>query len=165
MHTSMFADGDTPPTPRPRARRTDNFAIDHKDMLRTLTLLSAVGIAHAVPHHGAYMDPAHYKGEDSYAGMRYIAEGPPHVLTMIGSDDGATWYTLKGTCSEAGMGTLTFDFSPKGGPKELVGKSTERDDGVWTVVWPDGNAWVSVPSPDKTSSLATPPPPPPKPLW
>ena len=46
--------------------------------------------------------------------MRYIAEGPPHVLTMIGSDDGTTWWTLTGKCEGEGMGTLTFDFSSKG---------------------------------------------------
>ena len=117
-------------------------------MLRTLlVLLCCSRAANADPHHGAYKDPGHYVGPESYAGMRYIAEGSPHVLTMIGTDDGSMWWTLQGKCSGVGMATLTFDFSSKGGPGELVGKVVQTDSGDWTIVWPDGNAWVLMPTP------------------
>ena len=76
--------------------------------MRVLVLVLSLGGAAAVPHHGAYSDPAHYAGPSSWAGMRFIAEGPPHVLKMVGSDDGVKWWTLTGTCSGPGMGTLTW---------------------------------------------------------
>ena len=101
----------------------------------------------SVPHHGAYIDRVHYQGPSSFAGMRYIAEGPPHVLQMVGTDDGIKWWTLTGSCSGVGMSTIKFDFSPKGGPAELVGKAVVKEDGKAQIIWPDGNAWERTASP------------------
>ena len=63
---------------------------------------------------GAWIDPHHYKGPDSFAGLRFISEHPMHVLNVVGSDDGLTWFTVHGGCSGPSMQTLTFDFSSKG---------------------------------------------------
>ena len=70
---------------------------------------------------GAWLDPKHQSDESPLAGMRFVAESPPHHLTLVGTDDGKTWYTLKGTCSGPSMTKIMFDFSPKGGPKDLTG--------------------------------------------
>ena len=45
--------------------------------------------------------------------------------------------------------TIKIDFSPKGGPKDLVGKW--EDVGSGRIVFPDGNAWTKVPkgTPDR----------------
>mmetsp|Transcript_50958 Transcript_50958/g.84464 ORF Transcript_50958/g.84464 Transcript_50958/m.84464 type:complete len:121 (+) Transcript_50958:79-441(+) len=106
-----------------------------------------VAVASAVPHHGAYVDPKHYMGTESFAGLRFISEGPPHALTLIGTDDGNHWFTLMGTCSGPGMATITFDFSSKGGPAKLVGTAQLSESGLAQIVWPDGNAWTKVNSP------------------
>ena len=50
-------------------------------LLATLPLAAAKGA-------GAWLDPKHYKGRASFAGMRFIAEDPPHVLNVVGTDDG-----------------------------------------------------------------------------
>ena len=113
-------------------------------MLRTaLTLFMA---ARAAAHgSGAWLDAAHVKPGLPQAGMRYISEGPPHELTMVGSDDGLIWWSLSGFCSspEGGspMTLIHFDFSPKGGPADLVGKWTKSPERGTTIEWPDGNAW------------------------
>ena len=66
---------------------------------------------------GAWLDPAHANPSNPLAGMRYIAEAPPHVLTMVGSDDGSNWWSLKGYCDTpdewAPMTAIHFDFSAK----------------------------------------------------
>ena len=116
-------------------------------MLRSWLTLASLAAAIAVPHHGAYADPNHYK-EGSFAGMRYIAEINDHVLVMNGSDDGVYWWTLFGKCSGEGMGTITFDFSAKGGPKDLTGQVVYQDDGSDGIKWPDGNIWVRIDKPD-----------------
>ena len=36
---------------------------------------------------GAWLDAHHYK-PGSFAGLRFIAEDPPHVLNVVGTDDG-----------------------------------------------------------------------------
>lgn len=110
------------------------------------------GFVEGAPHHGAYIDSQHYIDSSSFAGMRYIAEGvgsEKHVLKMVGSDDGKTWWTLQGTCSGPGMATITFDFSPKGGPSSLVGTASTLQDGSAQILWPDGNAWKRVETPPR----------------
>ena len=84
----------------------------------------------SVPHHGCYLDKNHYAGPTSWAGLRFIAEGPPHTLKMVGSDDGVKWWTLVGTCSGSKMEKITFDFSSKGGPAALVGTAKVLADGT-----------------------------------
>ena len=100
-------------------------------------LLAATRFADAAIHHGVYVDPAHCTGTGSWAGMRTIAEDPPHVLTMIGSDDGDAWWKIEGSCSGADMSRLTFDFSSKGGPSDLQGNATDFADGTSAILWDD----------------------------
>ena len=38
-------------------------------------------------------------------------------------------------------GTIFVDFSPKGGPKDLLGVYTEELNGI---KWPDGNLWTKL---------------------
>jgi len=111
-----------------------------------------LSVAQAVPHHGAYIDLKHYKDSKSFAGMRFIAEGghsPKHKLTMVGTDDGETWFTLLGSCSGKGMQDISFDFSPKGGPEKLDGVASTQEDGKAIITWPDGNVWHRVETPPK----------------
>ena len=121
---------------------------------RVLIGLVVVPVALAVPHHGAYSDPKHYVSSDSWAGLRFIAEGPPHVLTLTGTDDGQRWFTLKGTCSGSGMSVITFDFSPKGGPSNAVGTASVLSNGEAVITWPDGNVWTRVTAPGNVPKLA-----------
>ena len=88
-------------------------------------------------HTGVFFDPHHFK-VGTFRGMRFIAEDPPHVLKMVGSDDGTFWF-LEGFCTGPKMTSIHFDFSPKGGPKELVGKWAPSP--ARTITWPDGNVW------------------------
>lgn len=108
-------------------------------MLRNLRLLAVVASV-AAHGSGAWKDPKHFVSDDSLAGMRYVSEDT-HVLTMVGSDDGKAWWSLKGWCTGDDMTTIHFDFSPKGGPKGLAGKYARGEDGKVTLTWPDGNAW------------------------
>lgn len=116
-------------------------------MLRAAVALALVAATIAVPHHGAYADPNHYK-KGSFAGMRYIAEKANHVLVLVGSNDGIYWFTIEGKCSGPGMGTLTFDFSSVGGPADLVGQVIFDEDGSDGIRWPDGNVWKRISTPD-----------------
>ena len=96
---------------------------------------------------GAWADPGHTSPDNPLAGMRYISE-VQHKLTMVGTDDGSSWWSLTGYCTspETGppMTLIHFDFSPKGGPANLVGTWAKMEDGVITLTWPDGNAWTMV---------------------
>ena len=96
---------------------------------------------------GVWKDPGHYASDVSLAGTRYVAEYPPHVLTMVGTDDGANWWKLVGYCSGEGMTEIHFDFSPKGGPADLMGTWSVGADGVESITWPDGNSWTGMPTP------------------
>ena len=98
-------------------------------------------------HSGAFTDPNHFVGSDSFAGMRYISEAPAHQLTVVGTDDGIEWWTLSGTCGGKGMRTITLDFSTKHGPSALAGNWTTLDDRV-EIRWPDGNAWSRLETPE-----------------
>lgn len=76
---------------------------------------------------GDYADPNH-------PGMpRKISLGAKGALTIKGSDDGEAFWELAGTVSGP---NVLIDFSPKGGPKDLVGKW----DGSG-IIFPDGNKW------------------------
>lgn len=96
---------------------------------------------------GAWKDPNHYDPAVPMKGMRFVSE-TTHSLTMVGSDDGSTWWSLKGFCTspEEGypMTLIHFDFTSKGGPADLVGVWAKGADGIVTLTWPDGNAWEQV---------------------
>ena len=99
---------------------------------------------------GAWSDPAHRAGPHSFAGTRFVAESPEHVLTMVGSDDGTSWWALQGSSSGSGHATITFDFSSKGGPPALAGRWSREPAGTAgtaTITWPDGNSWAAMPQP------------------
>jgi len=106
-------------------------------------LLALVAFVAGVDAHGpgVWRDPGHYVSDSSLAGLRFIAE-INHNLMMIGTEDGANWWYLKGFCSGPGMTQITFDFSPKGGPSKLTG-TWSTDGETQTIVWPDGNAWTT----------------------
>jgi len=110
-------------------------------------LLSLAFIALADAHgSGVWRDPGHYVSDQSLAGLRIVSEYPPHVLTMIGTEDGAKWWMIKGSCSGEFMTDIHFDFSSKGGPSDLQGKWALID-GVETITWSDGNKWDRLAAP------------------
>ena len=53
-----------------------------------LVLLLAIAAQAMGKGAGAWLDAHHYQGPASYAGLRFIAEDPPHVLNVVGTDDG-----------------------------------------------------------------------------
>lgn len=116
--------------------------------MRTQQLLVAVIAAAGSPRvsckcAGFWIDPNHHCDlcEPSLIGTRFVAEFPPHKLTMVGTDDGVSWWALEGTCSGPNMTHINFDFSPKGGPKDLVGIWYQDSNGIH-IKWPDGNVWT-----------------------
>merc|ERR1719240_2473874 len=68
-------------------------------------------------------------------------------VTLVGSDDGVTFYTLHGLTrhstknitTNAKVDEVVLDFSPKGGPKDLAGAFSEH-----SIRWPNGNVWSKV---------------------
>ena len=115
-------------------------------MPASLTILAAsLGTALAKGA-GVWTDPNHYTGK-GFAGIRIVAEDPPHVLKLVGTDDGVSWFSLTGTCSGDGMRTIKFDFSPKSGPADLTGAWASGQSGATTITWPDGNAWTLLAAP------------------
>jgi hypothetical protein len=111
-----------------------------------MAALTLISLSLSVEHHGAYVDPKHYKGPQSFAGMRYVAEPSPHVLSVTGTDDGKKWWTVPGVCSGLGMAQITLNFSLKGGPASVAGNLVS-DNGVTQIVWTDGNAWTQIKDP------------------
>ena len=96
-------------------------------------------------HAGPFIDRNHFVTAASWAGLRVIAEDPPHILQMVGSDDGEphNFWFLEGKCTGPEMTAIHFDFSPKGGPADLTG--TWAPAPYRSITWPDGNAWAKVP--------------------
>ncbi|CAE8729057.1 unnamed protein product [Polarella glacialis] len=88
---------------------------------------------------GYYQDPNHIK-RHSWAGTRMIsdAEGDKegNGLNLIGSDDGTTFWMLKGKFTDKAQNAFVVDFSPKGGPPGLSGKYA-----AGAIKWTDGNTW------------------------
>ena len=102
----------------------------------------ALGVTDA---HGAgvWRDPTHYVSDESFAGLRFISEFPAQKLTIVGTDDGASWWMLEGSCSGDLMTEINFDFLPKGGSGMLTGRWQYNEEGVATIIWPDGNQWIA----------------------
>ena len=94
-------------------------------------------------HVGVFIDPRLHEDGTSWAGLRVIAEAPPHVLAMVGSDDGDSFWFLKGKCTGADMTNIHFDFSPKGGPTDLVAKwhGAASNSTPLSIVWSASNKW------------------------
>lgn len=89
---------------------------------------------------GYYLDPPVAKGRSGFAGIRMVSDLqgdlPGDVLTFVGSDDGANFWSVRGKWLQKDQGKFIVDFSPKGGPKDLQGT-------FWSgkIFWADGNAW------------------------
>ena len=58
---------------------------------------------------------------------------------MIGSDDGAEWWSLTGKWNDQTNSDLEIDFSPKGGPSSLKGKYSCESEDVCKITWEDNN--------------------------
>lgn len=81
---------------------------------------------------GQYNDPNHPKC------LRKITASGKDI-TIVGSDeiDGSKQWLLKAT--EDYPGTIFVDFSPKGGPPDLLGVYDNN-----AIKWPDGNKWTKL---------------------
>lgn len=102
---------------------------------------------------GFYIDPNHYKGE-SYAGTRMIADHPAHgtaeEITMVGTNDGRTFWTASGRFTDVSKGHLVIDF----GTNSFSG-TYSSEYGKPKIRWPDGNQWdrkMAPPLPANTPS-------------
>jgi len=88
---------------------------------------------------GFYVDPNHYSA-GSFAGTRMISDQqgdtPGSTLTLVGSDDGSSFWKIEGQWTDKAQGKLTVDFSPKGGPSGLTGTFAQGK-----ITWQDGNHW------------------------
>ena len=57
--------------------------------------LIALSLASVAAHGaGVWTDPNHALGDGSLAGLRFVAESPPHVLTLVSTDNGVDWCML-----------------------------------------------------------------------
>eukprot|EP01006_Ploeotia_vitrea_P044723 TRINITY_DN66857_c0_g3_i1.p1 TRINITY_DN66857_c0_g3~~TRINITY_DN66857_c0_g3_i1.p1 ORF type:complete len:239 (-),score=17.15 TRINITY_DN66857_c0_g3_i1:367-999(-) len=96
-----------------------------------------------------YTDPNHYQ-PGSFAGTRMISDENGDTagsrLTLVGSDDGFSFWTLYGNFTNKKTGALVVDFSPKGGPANLNGTYN----GKGKLTWQDGNFWSAVKKPTFT---------------
>lgn len=80
---------------------------------------------------GSYNDPNH-------PGCLRKITAKGKEITIVGSDniDGSNQWIIK--AKEEYPGTIFVDFSPKGGPADLLGVFDEKDNGIR---WPDKNLW------------------------
>mmetsp|Transcript_79889 Transcript_79889/g.225933 ORF Transcript_79889/g.225933 Transcript_79889/m.225933 type:complete len:129 (-) Transcript_79889:111-497(-) len=95
---------------------------------------------------GFYIDPNHHK-PGTFAGTRMISDEkgdtPSDTITLVGSDDGKSFWSLAGTWTDKAQGKLSVDFSPKGGPSDLKGTCSEDK-----ITWQDGNSWQRLGKPE-----------------
>merc|ERR1719420_1636514 len=72
------------------------------------------------------------------AGVRMITcrlgDTPSEQLTLVGSDDGQSWWTVHGKLSG---NSVEVDFSPLGGPTSVTGAYANGK-----ITWPDGNVFT-----------------------
>jgi len=89
---------------------------------------------------GLYTDPGHYKA-GTFAGTRMLSSGDASggALAVVGSNDGATFWSVPGRFGDKAGRKLVVDFSPRGGPLDLLGAYSAGKIG-----WMDGNAWTQV---------------------
>jgi len=109
-------------------------------------------------HVGRWYDTRHVM-PGGFAGTRYIAEDPPHVLTVVGTDeDTKVWFVMTGNCSGPGMSAITLDYTPRGGPDAVLGihktsaslRPTAASPFIeWggQIEWPNGFHWEQVKMP------------------
>lgn len=78
---------------------------------------------------GLYMDQRHAQA-GAFAGARLIAESAEGGVTVVGTDDGADFWTLAGSKQD---GALEIDFGPRGGQKvaaKIAGGCISFEDGA-----------------------------------
>lgn len=92
---------------------------------------------------GVYTDSVHYK-EGSMAGIRMITAKkgttPSKDLTLVGTDDGKSWWTVHGVLggtNAKNADVIFVDFSPLGGPSKVKGIYKNG-----RIRWPDGNIFT-----------------------
>lgn len=85
---------------------------------------------------GVYKDPQHPDGYRILVG----AVNKEGTMTLQDDPNGKTFNIpiVSKVDEESGKVTLTFDFSPKGGPKEVVA-TVGKDSN--SITFPDGNSW------------------------
>mmetsp|Transcript_5116 Transcript_5116/g.15501 ORF Transcript_5116/g.15501 Transcript_5116/m.15501 type:complete len:199 (-) Transcript_5116:208-804(-) len=84
---------------------------------------------------GVYSDPNHAIAS-SFGGLRLIAQDGTQV-TVVGCDDGSTWWTLLGTIEGS---AVTIDFSPKA---PQVGTLAATSHSAY-LEFADGNKWAKL---------------------
>jgi len=108
--------------------------------------LGAGGPAGAAGAGAAFI--GNYADENHPGCLRAISgAGAPGVLEVTGTDgspgcakgEKQTPWALTGELTKQGDGIL-IDFSPKGGPRDLLGKKTDAG-----ILFPDGNEWKKLP--------------------
>ena len=82
----------------------------------------------------------HYNDPNHPGCLRKITSAGKEI-TIVGSDDLDGSKQWKLTATEDFPGTIFVDFSPKGGPPNLLGVYDERADGIR---WPDKNLWSKI---------------------
>lgn len=85
---------------------------------------------------GVYKDPQHPDGYRILVG----AVNKEGTMTLQDDPNGKTFNIpiVSKIDEESGKTTLTFDFSPKGGPKEVVATVSKDSN---SITFPDGNSW------------------------
>ena len=100
---------------------------------------------------GLFVDPALARQPSSdcgytfcsWAGVRFVSDAigtkSSSLVTIIGSDDGENFWTVKGRFVNATSSEFRVDFQPKGGPSALLGTVVGR-----SISWQDGSTWRRV---------------------
>eukprot|EP00992_Anisonema_acinus_P009619 TRINITY_DN5816_c0_g1_i1.p1 TRINITY_DN5816_c0_g1~~TRINITY_DN5816_c0_g1_i1.p1 ORF type:complete len:245 (-),score=56.39 TRINITY_DN5816_c0_g1_i1:73-753(-) len=119
--------------------------------LATAVFVTAVAFVLSASIEGFYTDPNHYK-PGTFAGTRMISDRSGDTamrnITMVGSDDGLSFWTLYGHWVDKGNGSLVVNFAPKGGPANFPGVASGS-----YITWQDGNKWDRHSTPPKNSAM------------
>eukprot|EP00933_Yihiella_yeosuensis_P045212 TRINITY_DN40549_c0_g1_i1.p1 TRINITY_DN40549_c0_g1~~TRINITY_DN40549_c0_g1_i1.p1 ORF type:complete len:156 (-),score=44.10 TRINITY_DN40549_c0_g1_i1:199-666(-) len=121
-------------------QQTTSPETGRREMMASLGLLAASGAsaAYAAPNWtGKYSDPFHpgCKREISVSGLEVTIDGTDGSPGCAAGETQKPW-KLSAKLTSADSEEVLIDFSPKGGPKDLVGKW----DGSG-IKFPDGNKW------------------------
>lgn len=96
----------------------------------------------------------------SWSGVRFVSDAAgdeidtqsnqsSSTITIIGTDDGETWYTIYGHFVDDSSRRLVVDFSPIGGPAARAGIA---DNGM--IHWDDGGWWTRTLNAPPAAALA-----------